>query len=138
MISIPIILTLRVDWSEMDLFGHINNVMYAKYAQSARVNFVEAIGIMKMLEEEKVGFMLASSALEYKKPLFYPDSIRIETTVSFIKTTSFGLQHQIFNGQNELSTIGNDILVMYDFNINQKVPVPERIRAEFLRLQGDN
>ena len=46
----PIILTLRVDWSEMDLFGHINNVMYAKYIQSARVNFVEKIGIMKMLE----------------------------------------------------------------------------------------
>ncbi len=30
--ALPIILTLRIDWSEMDLFGHINNVMYAKYS----------------------------------------------------------------------------------------------------------
>ena len=136
--AVPIILTLRVDWSEMDLFGHINNVMYAKYIQSARVNFVEQIGLIKILKEEKIGFMLASSAIQYQKPLFYPDNITIETTVEFIKNTSFGLQHQIFNGQNELSTIGNDILVMYDFNINQKVPVPEQIRAEILRIQGDN
>lgn len=134
----PIILTLRVDWSEMDLFGHINNVMYAKYIQSARVNFVEKVGIMKMLEEDKVGFMLASSALEYKRPLYYPDNIRIETTVSFIKTTSFGLQHQIFSGKGELSTIGTDILVMYDFITNQKTPVPEQIKAEITRLEGDN
>ncbi len=39
------------------------------------VNFVEKIGIMKMLEEDRVGFMLASSALEFKKPLYYPDNI---------------------------------------------------------------
>ena len=132
----PVILTLRVDWSEMDLFGHINNVMYAKYTQSARVNFVETIGIMKMLEEEKIGFMLATSALEYKKPLFYPDTKRIETTITFIKTTSFGLQHQIYNGNNVLSTIGSDILVMYDFNIGQKVPIPESILSEMRRLEG--
>ncbi len=128
--SSPVILTLRVDWSEMDLFGHINNVMYAKYIQSARVNFVEKIGLMKMLEEQKIGFMLATSSIQYQKPLFYPDTISIETSVEFIKTTSFGLQHKIFNGNKELSTIGTDVLVMYNFNNDQKLPIPESLRAE--------
>lgn len=34
-------LNLRIDWSELDLFGHVNNVMYAKYMQASRVHFME-------------------------------------------------------------------------------------------------
>ncbi|MCE3258723.1 MAG: hypothetical protein K0S12_364, partial [Bacteroidetes bacterium] len=30
---------IQLDWSEMDLFGHVNNVAYFKYIQAARVNY---------------------------------------------------------------------------------------------------
>ncbi len=122
-----IITEIRLDWSEMDLFGHINNVMYAKYVQSARVRLTEHIGLMKMLKDINVGFMLASSALQYKKPLFYPGNITIETSVDFIKTTSFGLQHHILDASGVLCCIANDVLVLYDFTAGVKVPIPESI-----------
>lgn len=32
-------LELRIDWSEMDLFGHVNNVAFFKYVQASRVNY---------------------------------------------------------------------------------------------------
>jgi len=35
----PSKLPIRIDWSEMDLFGHVNNVMYFKYIQASRVNY---------------------------------------------------------------------------------------------------
>ncbi len=126
----PVELTLRIDWSEMDLFGHVNNVMYAKYIQSARVNCCELLGIMKMLEEDKIGFMRASSSIQYKKPLFYPGEIIIETKVEFIKTTSFGFHHQILNGENEIAAEANDVLVMFDFNNNNKIEIPESIKSQ--------
>ncbi len=42
---------IRIDWSEIDLFGHINNLAIMKYVQSARVNYLELIGLMQMQAE---------------------------------------------------------------------------------------
>jgi acyl-CoA thioester hydrolase len=135
--NFPIKLQLRIDWSEMDLFGHINNVMFAKYIQAGRVKYVEEIGVMKMLEEEKIGFMLASSSLQYKKPLHYPGEIIVCTRCEFIKTTSFGIQHQILDNQNEIAAEAHDVLVMYDFNKNEKIEIPKLIREKIRHLQPE-
>jgi acyl-CoA thioester hydrolase len=91
----PIKLQLRLDWSEMDLFGHINNVMFFKYVQASRVNFWEQIGLMSDYYKDKIGPILVSSGCQWQKPLFYPDNIAIEVRVEFIKTTSIGLHHRI-------------------------------------------
>lgn len=120
---------LRIDWSEMDLFGHINNVMFAKYIQSARVYCCELLGIMKMLTEERIGFMLASSAIQYKKPLFYPGEITIETKIDFTKTTSFGLIHFVYNEKKEVAAEANDVLVIFDFNTNKKIDIPQSVKT---------
>jgi acyl-CoA thioester hydrolase len=54
-------ITLRIDWSELDLFGHVNNVAFHKYAQTARLNYVEAIGLMKLHQSQNIGFMVAET-----------------------------------------------------------------------------
>ncbi|MBC8047801.1 MAG: acyl-CoA thioesterase [Fimbriimonadaceae bacterium] len=132
----PIILKLRIDWSEMDLFGHINNVMYAKYIQASRVRYVEEIGIMKMLHEDKIGFMLASSSLQYKKPLHYPGEIIVQTRCEFVKNTSFGIHHQILNATNEIAAEAHDVLVMFDFNHNEKITIPDSVKKTISSLEN--
>ena len=39
------LLELRIDWSELDLLGHVNNVSIVKYCQAARIIFVTAVGL---------------------------------------------------------------------------------------------
>jgi len=114
-------LKLRIDWSEMDMFGHVNNVMYAKYMQAARVNFMEKVGIIKSYEENRIGFMVAATSILFYKPLFYPGSIRIKTTVKETKNTSFILEHDILNQENELCARGEDVIVYFDFNKHEKL-----------------
>lgn len=114
-------LKIRIDWSELDVFNHVNNVMFAKYMQAARVQFMEHLGIMQSYEASKIGFMVAATSLIYLKPLQYPGNILIKTHVKEIKTTSFILMHAIYNDQNELSASGEDVIVYYDFNKNQKL-----------------
>ena len=43
-------ISLRIDWSELDVFGHINNVMFNKYAQTARLNYVDTIGLWNYIK----------------------------------------------------------------------------------------
>ncbi len=122
-------LALRIDWSEMDLFGHVNNVAFMKYIQAARVNYWEKAGIIQMYAETKKGPMLASTGCTFLKPLHYPGNIIIQTTLEFIKTTSFGLHHQILNEKNEICAEAHDVVVFFDFNLNTKMEIPAVIRA---------
>ena len=112
----------------MDLFGHVNNVAFMKYVQAARVNYWEQIGLTKMHAEKKQGPMLASTACTFLKPLHYPGNITVQTRLEFIKTTSFGLRHQILNEKSEVCAEGHDVVVMFDFDLGQKMEIPMEIR----------
>ncbi|HTA28638.1 MAG TPA: thioesterase family protein [Bacteroidia bacterium] len=125
----PVKLHLRLDWSEMDTFGHINNVQFFKYIQASRVNYWEHIGLMNRYFVEKIGPILVSTGCQFKQPLFYPDNITVEVQVEFIKTTSIGLHHRIMNGKNELCAEAHDVIVLFNFEKNEKVPIPAELRT---------
>lgn len=135
-IMLPVALRLRIDWSEMDLFGHVNNVAFMKYVQAARVNYWELIGLSKMHEREKKGPMLASTSCAFLKPLFYPGQVEIRTSLEFMKTTSFGLRHWLLNEKEELAAEAHDVVVMYDFNAQSKMEIPNEIRMSISSLEG--
>jgi len=40
-------LALRIDWSDIDQFGHVNNVLIIRYVQSARIVLMEELQILK-------------------------------------------------------------------------------------------
>lgn len=123
-------ITLRIDWSETDSFGHVNNVMFMKYAQAARLNYVESIGLMKLHRTQKIGFMVAEVNCQFKKELHFPGYVTITTKVAYIKNTSFSLEHTITNSDDEIVAIAKDVLVVFDFNKNEKCLIPEEIKAK--------
>jgi len=121
-------LQLRIDWSELDLFGHVNNVSYFKYIQSSRLNYWEQLGIDATKYPKPLGVMLASCTCKFMKPLFYPDTITLKVSLDFIKNTSFGFHHQILNSKNEIVAEAYDVMVMFNFEKNEKVLIPDELR----------
>ncbi|HYG15478.1 MAG TPA: acyl-CoA thioesterase [Bacteroidia bacterium] len=132
----PVELPLRIDWSELDLFGHVNNVAFMKYVQASRVNYWDTIGLTKLYDETRQGPMLASTACRFKKPLFYPGSIIVKARVDFIKTTSFGIHHIIVDHAGDIAAEAEDVIVMFDFNTGVKIPFPPDLRAAVEKLEG--
>lgn len=124
-------LSLRIDWSEMDMFGHVNNVSFFKYIQASRVNYWEQTGITKMHKEKNIGPMLASTNMQFKKPLFYPGKVTIKCKLGFKKNTSFSIEHLILNDKGEIAAIAEDIMVMFDFNKNEKTALPKSVLDAF-------
>lgn len=59
--SFPVKLPLRIDWSELDLFGHVNNVAYFKYIQASRVNYWELSGLAASFTGSRLGTVLLST-----------------------------------------------------------------------------
>jgi acyl-CoA thioester hydrolase len=129
-------LTLRLDWSEMDLFGHINNVSYFKYLQASRVNFWEALGMNKLYESEGIGPSLAKTSCAFLKPLHYPGTIRIEITVDWIKNSSFQLHHRLYDASENLCAEGEDVVVLFDYRKNQKFLLTEEQVTQLREYAG--
>lgn len=125
-------ISLRIDWSELDLFGHVNNVTFHKYAQTARLNFVDAIGLMKLHKTQNIGFMVAETNCQFKKELLFPGNIHIQTKVDFAKNTSFALVHTMIDDDGEIVAIAKDILVVFDFNKKEKCLIPEKIKKSLI------
>lgn len=132
----PVQLNIKLDWSEMDMFGHINNVSYFKYTQASRINYWEAIGLTQLHSNMGVGPVLASAKCDFKKPLYYPGDIRVEATIDFIKNSSFGLIHRIFDHKNELAAIAKDVIVAYDFKEKAAVLIPSEIKEAIRKVEG--
>lgn len=123
-------LTLRIDWSELDVFGHVNNVMFMKYVQAARLQYVEEIGLMELYRSAHTGFMVAETTCQFKKPLHFPGMVNLHTKQRSIGNTSFVLEHHITNERNETVAIATDALVVYDFTKHEKCLIPEAIRKQ--------
>jgi acyl-CoA thioester hydrolase len=132
----PVKLPLRLDWSEMDLFGHINNVAYFKYVQASRVNYWELTGLAASFSETKIGPILLSTACQFLKPLYYPGDIVVEARIEFMKTTSFGIHHRIINAEGNVAAEAHDVIVNYDFNKNEKTPISEAFKTAAEQIEG--
>ena len=83
---------LTVRWSDVDSYGHVNNVKYYDYLQEARISLVtDTVG----WEPEAV-WMVVRQDLEYLKPIdFRIDPYEVRTAVSAIGNRSFTLSADI-------------------------------------------
>jgi acyl-CoA thioester hydrolase len=127
-------LELRIDWNDLDMYKHVNNISFMRYMQSGRVNFWEASGIYEMYENTNMGTMLVSTHCDFKKSLYYPGKAIVKTRIDFIKNSSFGLKHLILNDINEVCAEGKDVVVCYDFEKDKTFRIPEDLRTQLSKF----
>ena len=120
----------RIDWCEIDPFGHVNNLAILRYVQTARVQYLENIGLMQSHSKTGIGPILASVTCQFCQPLFYPGMATVDSRVDLVKNTSFRIQHRICNDKNEICAEAQDIIVLYDFAKNTKVPLPQDMKRK--------
>ncbi len=68
----PVRLPITVQWGDMDAFQHVNNVVYFRWFESARMRLFEAIGFTG---SDVVGPILHSTSCRYRAPIYYPDAL---------------------------------------------------------------
>ena len=122
-------LTLRIDWRDMDMLGHVNNLAIVSYFQSARVLFSESIGLAAYPGME-LGPIEAATQVQFTKQLRYPGHVTVRTTLVEIKNTSFVIEHRITDDAGDTAAIGKEVIVCFDFVRQVKTPIPPEVRAK--------
>jgi acyl-CoA thioester hydrolase len=127
---------LRIDWSEVDSMGHVNNLAIMRYVQTARVDYLERIGMLPLLSGTGLGPVMASVSCQFKRQLFYPGTVLVCSSVDQLKNTSFQMRHAVLNDRQEVVAEARDVIVMFDFGKDVKHPLPELYRQRIEALEA--
>lgn len=134
----PVIIELPVQWGEMDAFNHVNNVTYFRYFESARIAYFEQAGLMERMKAEGVGPILASTECQYRRPVTYPDTLKIGARISEIQPFGFVQQYAIYStAQDAIATQGSGRIVLLDYRTQKKVEPDEALVSTLKQLEGD-
>lgn len=131
----PVRVEQAVLWGEMDAFRHVNNVVYFRYFENARVEYLRQLGWA--LGSQPVGTILASIEARFRRPLTYPDTILIGVRVTEVGPDRLSMEHRIVSrNQQAVTTDGHGVIVTYDYAQNRKAPVPDEMRKAIETLEA--
>ena len=136
LIDFPVVIEVPLLWGDHDAFGHVNNLAYLRWCETARVEYLERIGLWPSLPPVGIGPILASMSCEYKRVLTYPDTVYIGARVTRIGNRSFQMQHRVVS--EALDAIAAEVdstLVVLDYSRNETVPVPACCRKAIEDLE---
>ena len=135
----PVIITLPVAWGDMDALRHVNNTVYFKYFESARLAFMESIEGWQKLREKSILPVLASTSARYKVPLTYPDTIDVGARVTEVASDRFDMAYAIFSHQHQrIAAQGRALVVTVNQTDGRKTELPQSLREAILATIGDD
>src|SRR5512137_73069 len=132
----PVSVSIPVAWGEMDAFQHVNNVVYARWLETARMVYLERIGLVDRMRDEGVGPILARTVIDYERPLKYPDTVQVSATVTRIGGSSFTMSFRIRSeavGTDVAS--GEQVMVVYDYRVGASARVDDRLRGAIAAIE---
>ena len=133
--SYQVIREIVLDWSHMDLLGHVNNVHYFTFIQGNRIQFFDSLGMGQLHPEMEQGPIVAKTSCSFKFALHFPDTTQVRSFIQKLGNSSVIIEHHIFNGKNELSAIAEDVVVLYNFKKGEKIALSEEVKAQLLALR---
>jgi acyl-CoA thioester hydrolase len=133
----PVIVQLPVVWGEMDSYRHVNNVVYFRYFENARLEYFRRIGWFEYERETGIGPILAATQARYRKPLTYPDTISVGARIPAIGTDRCTMDYLLVShGLQAVAAEGNGTIVTFHYPQGKKVPMPDELRRRIEQLES--
>lgn len=117
--------SLAVRWGDMDAFGHVNNALYLRYLEEARVQMlVNMLG--NQITDGDFATVVINVSCTFLKPITYPDNVRIDCYVGELGRSSFMTWYEVFalSAPNEMASEGSAKVVWMDRRTGKSAPLP--------------
>lgn len=121
-----------IQWGEMDAFNHLNNVVYYRYAESARIAYLQALGMF----DGSMVTMLAHSSCQYLRPVAYPDTLLIGVRCQRLGTTSIVIEYAYYSRQQQaIVATAEAVIVRLESLAESKLPWTSAERNRLLAAE---
>jgi acyl-CoA thioester hydrolase len=132
----PVVVELDVAWGDMDSYAHVNNVVYFRYFENARIAYLDRVGWLASKEEAGFGPILASTSARFRKAVTYPDHLLVGARVTDVQPDRVTFEFRLVSAKlNAVACEGQGVVVSYDYRAGAKAPIPEAIRKAIEELE---
>ena len=125
----PHLVALPTRWMDNDSYGHVNNVNYYSFFDTAVNQLLIDRGVLDIHKDDVVGFVVETGC-SYFSSISFPDVIHVGVRVAKLGNSSVRYELALFrNDEPQPSAAGHFVHVYVDRRTNKSVPVPEPVRA---------
>ena len=135
--AFPHFTTLPTRWADNDIYGHVNNVVYYSYFDTAVNAFLIARGVLDIHRGNVAGFVV-DSGCSYFQPLAFPDVVHAGIRVGKLGTSSVRYEIGLYRNDDVLpAAVGHFVHVFVDRTTSQPVAIPDATRAVLVEILPD-
>jgi acyl-CoA thioester hydrolase len=120
-----------IRWADMDAMGHVNNTVYFRYMEQARVDWAHAFA--RRLGRDAYandGPLIVNASCTFFAPLAYPGEVEVRMFLDSPGRTSVESYYEIWMNDKQYAG-GAAKLVWIDVKTARPIPLPEPLRALF-------
>ncbi|WP_150767439.1 acyl-CoA thioesterase [Pseudomonas fluorescens] len=121
-------------WGDQDAYGHVNNVVYYSYCESAITAFLVEQGTLDVASSPVIG-LIVNSSCSYFAPICFPDQVSVGMRISHLGNSSARYELALFrNDEHEAAAAAHIVYVYVDRASNTSVPIPQTVRTALARI----
>lgn len=133
----PVVERVAVAWGDMDAFQHVNNVVYLRWFETARIAYFGATGWEQSVRQGGIGPILARTGCVFRIPLQFPDTIWVGARVEDLGDDRFTMIYRVVSeAKGAIAAEGDGRIVSFDYGKQVKAPIPAAVRAAIERMQA--
>jgi len=117
----------------MDALGHVNNTVYFRYMEQARIEWLYAQSVFGEERDENTSSVIVNASCTFLEPLVYPGEVEVKMYVGELGRTSVGSFYDILRGGRRVAE-GAARIVWIDVKTGRSTPLPDRIAAPLRAL----
>lgn len=119
---------IPVRWGDMDALGHVNNTVYFRFAEQARIEWFESIGIRDIVNVDE-GVVIVNASCTFFRPVTYPATVEIRTLIGKPGTSSLPTYFEMrVSGDDTIVAEGGSKIVWWNPKTGKSLPLPDYIR----------
>ncbi|WP_255532573.1 thioesterase family protein [Polynucleobacter sp. UK-Kesae-W10] len=116
-----------IRWGDMDAYGHVNNTIYFRYMEQARVEWITSLGYQ--VAPGRNSMLMMNGFCNFYKQLSYPGELILKTSIGAIGRTSMDVYTSmaLTTHPETEAAIGGATMVWVDLTTNKSAPWPDDI-----------
>ena len=121
----------RVRFGDLDAMRHLNNVVYLRYFETARIAFIRQLfpdHDPAHPETGSWGLIFAECHVNYRAPVYFDEELAVECSIGEVRRSAFQVMFRMTVGE-RLAAEGYGWLVGFDYEAEKASPLPEAFRA---------
>jgi acyl-CoA thioester hydrolase len=120
---------MDVRWRDLDAFNHVNNATFLTYLEEARLLWLESLPGPWLGEHSAP--VLAAAQINFRRPIPWPERLRVELLVQRVGSSSLTLGHRLVSAHDDsvLYSDGHTVMVWVDGQSGKAASLPAAVRA---------